>query len=259
MLKILQNVGGCMNDKIRNFLANTLFVKGIKCLFCNSELDKPSRYCLCDDCLSKLPFITGNICKKCGEPIASISQYCLKCKNHIDRNFDYARAVFLYDGKIGEAVRNLKYYGKRYLAEYLSAFLFDLYNRERFDCDLVIPAPISANSLKIRGYNQAELLCASFKTAGLNVDSNCVVKILETKNQASLGYKDRQTNLQDAFMVVDKSKVKGKKIVIVDDIFTTGATVGEIAKVLKKAKANSVLVLTLCHELPPDSPIKTAN
>lgn len=68
-----------------------------------------------------------------------------------------------------------------------------------------------------------------------------------------LDYKDRQTNLTGAFTVTDKNKIKGKKILLVDDIMTTGATASELARVLKKAKANSVAVLTLCHEMPPKS------
>ena len=239
-----------MNSKFRNFLTSTLFVKDIKCLFCNDELNINSRYCVCDKCFAKLPFITGNICAYCGEPIKSLATYCMRCKKHIDRGFDRARAVFLYKNEISKAIKDLKYFGNKYLAEYLSRFLFDVYVKENFDDDIVIPTPISKKSLKARGFNQSELLCSSFAENGFEVNTNCIVKDKETENQAKLNFKDRQTNLIGSFKVIDKQKIKNKNVLLVDDIFTTGATVSEIAFTLKKAGAKRVDVITLCHELP---------
>lgn len=242
-----------MNKKLRNFLTITLFVKDIKCLFCGRELDKSSRYCVCDDCFNKLQFINGKICKKCGEPIESLAEYCLRCKNHVDRGFDKARAQFLYSDEIAKAVRDLKYHNKKYLAEYLSNFLYDLYMKENFAADVIIPAPMSEKSLKSRGFNQCELLCGSFSEHGLTVNANCIIKFKETQNQVQLNYADRQKNLIGAFKVVDKSAVKNKNIVLIDDIFTTGATATEICETLKKSGAKRVDVLTLCHEMPENA------
>ena len=118
-----------VKKKIGEFLDRTLFVKDIKCIFCGAELPKDSRFCTCDKCFSKLPFLTGKVCKYCGEPIESQAEYCMQCKTHIDRNFDIARAVFLYRGVVAKAVKYLKYFGRKYYAEYLSAFLFGLYSR----------------------------------------------------------------------------------------------------------------------------------
>ena len=241
-----------MNKKIREFLARTLFIKDIKCLFCNGELDKDSRYCICDECLKTLPYITGKVCEKCGEPIKSMATYCMRCKNHVDRGFDMARATFLYKGSIKNAIINLKYFGNKYFAEYLSHFLLDTYIRIDFKSDVIIPAPMSVKSLKSRGFNQAEMLCDAFIQKGYNVNTNCVVKVLETQNQAKLNFKDRQTNLVGAFKVVDKQAVKNKNVLIIDDIFTTGATCSEIANTLKKAGAKRVDVITLCHDMPDE-------
>ncbi len=241
-----------MNKRLRELLAKTLFIKDIKCLFCNRELDFDSRYCVCDDCLKSLPYITGKICKKCGEPIKSMAAYCMRCKNHVDRGFDVARATFLYKGVIKDGIINLKYYGNKYLAEYLSSFLLDSYYKYDFKSDVIIPAPMSAKSLKARGFNQAEMLCSAFIDKGLDVNTNCVAKVLETQNQAKLNFKDRQTNLVGAFKVVNKKAVENKNVLIVDDIFTTGATCSEIASALKKAGAKRVDVITLCHDMPED-------
>lgn len=242
-----------MKKIISKFFDNTLFLKDIKCIFCDDELDHFSPYCACETCLRSLPFNRQKVCQKCGEPLYSLANYCMRCKNSADRGFDVARAPFLYDGKIKQSVWAMKYYGKKYLAEYLSRFLYDEYVLDNLKCDLVIPVPLTAKKLAQRGYNQSELLCKCFLDAGLEVDTTSLIKNQNTKNQMELGYKDRQTNLAGAFAVTDKNKIKGKKILLVDDIMTTGATASEIARVLKKAKANSVSVLTLCHEMPPKS------
>ena len=241
-----------MNKKVRNFLTKTLFIKDIKCLFCGNELDIDSRYCACDACIKSLPFLRGKVCKCCGEPIKSKATYCIRCKNHIDRGFDSARAEFLYEGQIKNAIINFKYFGNKYYAEYLSNFIYDVYVRENLNCDLVIPAPISKKSLKQRGFNQTELLCEAFESNGLEVNNKCLQKFMETENQAVLNFKDRQTNLNGAFKVVDKKAVKNKNILLVDDIFTTGATATEISFTLKKAGAKRVDVITLCHDMPTD-------
>ena len=239
-----------IKNSIKNFATKTLFVTGIKCICCGEELSKDSRYSICDSCHKCLPFVTGKVCKKCGEPIKSLAEYCIRCKNHVDRNFDIARSAFLYDGEIRKQIINLKFYGKKYLANYLSWFLYDCYILNSFDCNLVVPVPMHTKSLKRRGYNQQELLCSSFAKMGFKVDATSVVKTLDTKTQVGLDFKQRQTNLSGAFKVFDKDKIKGKKILLVDDIYTTGATVSEVASVLKKAGASSVSVLTLCHEVP---------
>lgn len=242
----MQNI----KTSIKNFTNKTLFIAGIKCICCGEELAKDSKYSLCDSCYTSLPFITGKICKKCGEPVSSLADYCIKCKNHIDRNFTVARSMFLYDDIMRKLVINLKFNGKKYLARYLSWFMYDCYMLNDFNCDLVLPVPMHTKSLKKRGYNQQQLLCSAFELKGFNIDTTSVVKVLNTKPQVGLDFKQRQTNLTDAFKVVDKDKVKGKNILIVDDIYTTGATVSEVSKVLLKAGANSITVLTLCHEAP---------
>ena len=109
---------------------------------------------------------------------------------------------------------------------------------------------MNVKSLKKRKFNQVELLCNVFEQNGLEVNTTCVVKNKETENQAKLNFKDRQTNLVGAFKVVEKDKIKNKNVLLIDDIFTTGATVSEISFVLKKAGAKRVDVITLCHELP---------
>lgn len=233
---------------LKRFLKETLFVHNIKCLFCGKELEEDSKYCTCKKCLNSLPFLRGRVCTKCGEPLTGRGAFCARCKGGKDRGFDIARAEFLYAGAIADAIKELKYFGKKYYAEYLSNFLLDVYQRNDMNCDVVIPAPISQKSLRARGFNQVELLCESFENVGMSVNTTCLAKVKETQNQVALNFKDRQTNLVDAFKVIDVDAVKGKNVLLVDDIFTTGATAKEISTVLRSAGANKVCVITLCHE-----------
>lgn len=133
-----------MKKIISKFFDDTLFLKDIKCIFCDDELDHFSPYCACETCLRSLPFNRQKVCQKCGEPLYSLANYCMRCKNSADRGFDVARAPFLYDGKIKQSVWAMKYYGKKYLAEYLSRFLYDEYVLDNLQCDIVIPVPLTA-------------------------------------------------------------------------------------------------------------------
>lgn len=150
----------------KNFASKTLFVSGIKCICCGDELSQHSRYSMCDACMASLPFITGKVCKKCGEPVDTLAEFCLKCKNFVDRNFDVARSAFLYNGVMRKLVMDLKFNGKKYLAQYLSWFLYDTYLLNGFKCNLVVPVPMHTKSLKRRGYNQQQLLTSAFAAMG---------------------------------------------------------------------------------------------
>lgn len=242
-----------LKQNCKTFLQKTLFVRDVKCLCCDNEMLADSKYCICKNCYDNLPFITRKVCQKCGEPIDSFASFCMRCKKQIDRNFDIARAVFLYKDQLRRLIINLKFFGQKYVAEYLSWFLYDCYVANEFDCDIIVPVPMSTKSLKKRGYNQQQLLCYAFEQSGFDVDTKCIQKTRDTKTQVGLNFAQRQTNLIDAFKVVDRQKVKGKKILIIDDIFTTGATISQVAAALKKAGAKSVFAITLCHEMPENA------
>lgn len=230
-----------------NKLLDNIFVNDFKCIVCGKEILRNSRYSMCKDCLAKLPYIK-KYCEKCGESIVS-GNLCLNCKRElpkITQNF----SVFDYSKPINYLITNLKYDNKKYIANYLSNFLVDKFIESNIKVDFVIPVPISENRLKIRGFNQAELLCSAFnEKLNMEVCPNLVSRIVDTISQTSLSRKERLTNLTNTFKVNDKNKIKGKSILIVDDVYTTGATINEIAKVLFKAKAKNVYGLTVAHSV----------
>ena len=238
----------CFNfKKFKESFLNIFFPKDIKCLVCSRELDTNTLYCLCDKCMSELPFNTGKTCLRCDSVISSDANYCINCKNTTPK-YKHNKSVFLYDGVIKKFVRQLKFDNKKFYAGTLSNFIASEYVKLNKDFDLVIPVPIHKDRQKHRGYNQATLLCSALKEKlKLNVVEDVLIKPLATKSQAYLTREQREKNLEDAFKVVDKKIVKGKTILLVDDVFTTGTTINECAKTLLNAGAKEVHSLTLAH------------
>lgn len=231
---------------IKDFI-NVLYPKNIKCIICNSELSTNTHYSICDKCTKSLPFIRGKVCVKCGEPIVSDGSYCVHCKNEMP-HFKMCRSVFIYRDPIKNLVRSLKYDNKKYLAETLSSFVASEFVNMAIDVDIVVPVPISEHRRKVRGFNQAELLCVVLKDKlHIDVRSDLLVKVKETSSQAYLSKDEREKNLDGAFAVNNKAEVKGKTILVVDDVYTTGTTLNECAQTLLKAGAKEVYCVTLAR------------
>lgn len=228
-----------------NKILDFLFVNDCKCIVCGKEIVKNSKYSMCKQCLDSLPYIT-KCCNKCGESIKS-GTICLNCKQNlpkINRNF----SIFKYEPPISTLITNLKFKNQKYLAKYLSNFLVDKFLEMEIEVDYIIPVPISEKRFKVRKFNQTELLCSTFeKELNIKIENNLVARVKDTPNQTSLNRRERLINLKDCFKVLNKQKVKGKTILIVDDVYTTGATINEIATVLFNAKAKAVYGLTVAH------------
>ncbi len=229
--------------EIKEFFGKVLaeiFVDKYNCIVCDEELRDTSKYGLCEQCKSKLTFIQSKICKKCGRLQINEADYCLTCQQH-KREFDFARSCIVYDDVAKEIVRGIKFGGKKYFAKYIANFLVEKYH-SAFDgvkIDVVIPVPITKKKKKSRGYNQSWEIARSFaKAVDLLADNDIVVKIKDTKEQARLSGVEREENTVGAF------EVKDKIALIVDDVMTTGSTASEIARILKKAKAKEVYLLT---------------
>ncbi len=212
------------------------------CDVCGEELVANTRYRLCSDCMEKLPFAKGHRCLCCGVPLADESDYCNRCQYERGA-FVKNRSPLVYEGETKKMIYSLKFAKKKYLAETLGALMAD----EFLDCDMkadiIVFVPMTESEQKKRGFNQSELL-ANEVGKRLNIPGlPALVKIKDTKAQKELQGKDRASNLEGAFACVFE-QVKNRTILLVDDIFTTGATANECAKTLLKAKAREVNVLT---------------
>ena len=236
----------CFKD-IGKDLLNIFFPANIKCILCSKELNSNTLYCLCDSCMHSLPFNTGKTCLRCDEPISSMTKYCINCKHNVPY-YKHNKSVFLYEGAIKHLIRSFKYDNKKYYTDTLSNLLVSEYVKLNKDFDIIIPVPLHPKRYKMRGFNQSELLCKSFKEKlHLNVDTKSLIKVVYTESQTTLNRTEREKNLNGSFEVADKKAIKGKSILLVDDVFTTGSTINECARVLLKAGAKEVWSLTLAH------------
>lgn len=225
-------------------IAKLLFVDDCNCILCGKELKDKTRSGLCPECLKKLPLNDGGICRKCGRVLLNEADYCNTCQNN-DRHFFVARSVCVYEKSAVDLVHGLKFGGKRYFAKYLAAMMVDKYLDEGYYCDCVIAVPLSPRRKRERGYNQADLLAREISSSlKLDYMNGVVVKIKDNERQAKLGHIAREENVKGAYKVADKTAVKGRRVLLVDDVLTTGATASEVAGILLKAKAKSVSVLT---------------
>lgn len=233
-----------------------LFVDDCNCIVCGKELSEKTRDGLCAECRKKMPFNDEKICDKCGRIIANEAEYCNTCQSR-ERYFGIARSCFVYEDEAVSLVYRLKFGGKRYLAKYMANIMADKYLQSGFVCDSVIAVPLSAKRKKQRGYNQSELIARELSRQ-LKLDYLCgaVIKKKDNEPQAKKGTFDRELNVAGVYEAADKEAVKGRRILIVDDVLTTGATASEVARVLLKAKAKSADVLTFAstrYKVPSES------
>ncbi len=217
----------------------------IKCIVCEDELPQDSPYGLCDKCLDKLPYV-NKACNRCGREIYDMSSYCFDCKEG-GMEYDKVYSCLNYEDFVHLLVYKLKYGGEKYLAKYMAQIIIDKIKGENITADYILPVPLNQIRQQQRGFNQAELLaqCVS-RECNIPLLDN-MQRVRNTPFQASLSREERLVNLKDAFKLKDKALVKGKTILLLDDIFTTGTTINECSKVLKKAGASKVLGITYAH------------
>ena len=222
-----------------------LFPDDIKCIVCGKEI-RPNRYGLCDDC--KLE-INNNFCMRCGRHKIGIGDYCDECSN-LSLHFDEARSAVNYDGNAKALVHRLKYGNAKYLANTLSQYLLDVLLLSDWHADCITFVPIHKSRERKRGYNQAELLA---KALAERVDLPCVnllEKSVKTPNQAKLNRAARLENIKNSFSAVQKPP---EHVILIDDVMTTGSTADECSRVLKRAGAKVVYVLTFASV--PERPL----
>jgi competence protein ComFC len=228
--------------QIYNNFINILFPKDITCMFCNEDLEKENDgYFTCNNCKQILPF-NLNYCNKCGKPLKE-NESCSDCL-HKKYYFTRALSPFIYKNPVNYAIQNLKYNGKKYLATCFASYLKDCYLKLDCNVDIIIPVPLNEKRFKERGFNQAELLSDALSLKiFVPVYKNVVIRNRYTTTQTALDIVGREDNVKGAFTVINKKSIKDKSILIVDDVYTTGATTNELSKVLKLAGAKNIFVL----------------
>lgn len=235
--------------KAAEVMEETVFPSNIYCICCGSLIDGSRAYSLCDECIGKFHWITGKSCEKCGKalPEAYRGRLCYDCMNTA-HYFTKGYSCLTYGLHEREVLLDYKYNGKSYLAKKLGDMLYDRISCEDISVDIIIPVPISAGRERKRGYNQAALMSRRL-SARWNVpwDGRVLLRKKETPLLRSLNPSDRRMALAGAFAVSDTAayKLTGKTILLIDDIYTTGATADVCSKTLLEAGARQVYFLSL--------------
>ena len=239
-----------LKELLKNFIEffdDSMFPE-YSCFVCGREIEG-LEYHICDDCKKNLPFIDGHVCSKCGQPILKGSAYCDNCRSR-EFVFDEARAVFEYNEQTKGTILGVKYRNEKYLAKFFAKFMFDTLENWGIDVDVVIPVPTTKTRLKERGYNQAELMANELaKLLEVPILANAVSKRENTQKQKELTFKERQENMKGVFSLDKRFILNFKNILIVDDVFTTGATVNELSKELRKGNSAKIYVITAAKRL----------
>ena len=224
------------------------------CLLCaqniaqNDQNTHPSIHAVCRACLEELPWHPNTSCPQCG--LTSSGMVCGSCLNSTP-DFDVTKAVFLYAYPVDAMMLRYKYGKHLNLGDTFGEFLAEKISLETVD--LIIPIPMHPQRLKERGFNQAlEIAKILTKNHKEKLDYQSVTRQTLTPPQASLPLKERVKNIRGAFKVnADKfDKLQGKRIAIVDDVMTTGASLNELAKTLKKTGARHVECWVIARTLP---------
>lgn len=273
IIRMIRNKG----RKLTVSLARTIFPTDIYCICCGSIIDSTRAYSLCDSCIEKFQWIGTDACSKCGKPLGKDDRrdLCFDCRTKV-HYFDKGHTCCLYDLYARAVVMDLKYRDKSYLGRIVGEIMADRMKAEigagnsndvpdkepamlKRKYDLVIPVPVSPERMEERGYNQAAIIAAEFaEKTGIVMDGEFLVREDRKMAMKDLNAMQRRLNVKDAFSVTehgkelldhsygdcDDVKTNAKNILLIDDIYTTGSTVDECARVLKEAGAGRVDVLT---------------
>ncbi len=222
-----------------------------RCLACETVLGE-RRTSLCADCFARIKYIHSPLCSCCGQPFSEPGvgdHVCGDCLSS-PPPFTAARSLGLYEGVLMEVIHRFKYGGKISAGEQLGE-LMACCSYPAFavtDYSLIMPVPLHLRRLRQRGFNQALILSRQIsRRYGLDLDFLSLKRDIFTEPQVGLGRDRRESNIKGAFTIVDPGRIMNEKIILVDDVYTTGSTAKECARALLKSGAEEVAVLTVAR------------
>ena len=226
---------------------NFIYPRDIFCIVCGNGITKHEKYSMCQMCMEKVPFITSRACEKCGKPLESmyLPSKCPDCVSGLHL-FHKGYSCVEYNEQMKQLVYGLKYGKKRYFAYHMAEIMVDKLKKQALEnMDVIVPVPLHKTKYRERDFNQAQLL-GKYIAKGFEwpMDHKNLIRIKTTLSQNKLSKEERKDNVKNAFALMNKEEFTDKKILLVDDIYTTGSTINACCKELLKAKPKAIYVIT---------------
>jgi ComF family protein len=238
-----------MLTKVLDSLLTVLYPQS--CQNCGASVENFEFGAACQTCWQKTRIFSGaeTVCHKCSkflsEKTTDFQTFCHGCDAHF---YEQVRASGLYENALQISVLNLK--RESFICKNLRNVFIAAFEKTEFqDADLIVPIPLSKKRLLERGFNQAAVLAKILSAeTKIKLDEQSLIRKIHTPmHRAGMDTKARESTVKNAFEITRPKLINGKKIVLIDDVFTSGATASACAKVLKKAGAERVYVLTLAR------------
>ena len=265
----LRHSGGGLRVALREALdALASVVFPAPCRICEATLTNASRIPVCPACLNSFEPLAGAACQKCGRPFvsevavaaAAAQPLCHLCRRDV-YHFDRARSFAVYNDAMVRAIVLLKYHAVTPLGGWFAARLAEVVARDpdAFAADVVVPVPLHATRLRERGYNQAEMIARPLaKRLGLPLRPVLLVRTKPRPPKLKLTRKERWQTVRGAYAMRADTKIDKVRVLLVDDVFTTGATLDACSRVLRQAGASRVVALTVARVAPEWLPAAAA-
>ncbi|PIV54739.1 ComF family protein [Candidatus Desantisbacteria bacterium CG_4_10_14_0_8_um_filter_48_22] len=244
-------------NSLRYFAEGLLnFIYPPRCLACSKLLEDNAG--LCGQCFEEIRIIVDPYCQRCGMPLDPPEAFkgietplCADCRNH-RRPFALARSIGRYEGVLKKCIHLFKYKGRKVILKPIDK-LISLYFPGLFPVEkisFIVPVPLHRKRLREREFNQSELVADMIGSKyGIPVLADILSRTVYTSPQVALTRDERAENVKGAFKAGESSWLPKSNILLVDDVYTTGATACECARVLKQAGAESVYIFTLAHDV----------
>lgn len=229
--------------QLKELLKEIFYPKDLTCSVCRRE--SFSSNWICDGCKAIMPYNNKSICGHCGRATPYAVEYCDYCKDK-QTYVDLARSVYEYEEPVNLLVQRLKYGGEKYLAECFAKEMQTLYFKSVGYADCIVFVPMTDKRKRERGYNQSEELAKALsKLIEVPIESDVLVKTKDTDSQVGLERRERLKNVKGSISLRNRALIKDKRVMIIDDVMTTGATLEVIAEKLKDAGASEVVAITV--------------
>ena len=228
------------------------------CRICDEVLTRASRLPICEECLASFEPLSKQICRVCGIPLPTFAgasdeqRLCPECQNRTYA-FDCVRSYALYDRAVIKAILLLKFERMEPLGAWFAARLAEIAEREAelLGADVVVPVPLHRIREEERGYNQADLLARPLaKRLKQTCQPVLLVRTRPRPEKRLLSFDERWASVRGAFATRPGTRVDNRRVLLVDDVLTTGATLHACARALREAGASSVVGLTVARAMP---------